>query len=324
MYSAGPANYPSGFTTGITIRNVPVSITHPGKVFWVNNSSVLAQGGIGGSNGNDGTYQRPFSTLDYAIGRCTAGRGDVIYIMPGHAESLTAADGVDVDVADVRIIGLGRGLKRAKFTYDNSAGEFVIGAANVRIENLWFVPSVTGITKAIDVEAAGDHFEIVGCRFADAEAAGTDEFLDCILVAAGADNGVIQGCYVDMGEAGATNFVTYTTAIGQQMYDNFITGDFSTAVISFVTTASVGFIAIGNLIRNGVNSGLNTEPIVENLANGEMLLANNRFGSDVATAIAMFTNWDRGGNYLNYYTDDSSGASTAVDRTASITVMADG
>src|SRR3990167_199737 len=172
------SNFPNGFAGGVVIQNVPISIPHSGKVFWVNNSSVLAEGGISGSNGNTGTYQRPFSTLDYAVGRCLAGRGDVIYIMPGHSETLSAADAVDVDVADVRVIGLGRGLKRAKFIYDNAAGEVVVGAANVRLENLWFVPSVTAVLKAVDIEAAGDGAEIVGCRFGDAEAAGTDEFID--------------------------------------------------------------------------------------------------------------------------------------------------
>ncbi len=83
---------------------------------------------------------------------------------------MTAADDVDVDVADVRVIGLCRGNKRPKFTYDNASGEFVIGAVNVRIENLWFVPSVTAVTHAVDVEATFSGVEIVNCEFSGAEA----------------------------------------------------------------------------------------------------------------------------------------------------------
>ena len=75
------SNFPGGFMNGLTVRETPIEIPHPGKVFWVNNSSVLAEFGLTGSNGNAGTYRHPFSTIDYAIGRCTAGRGDVIYVM---------------------------------------------------------------------------------------------------------------------------------------------------------------------------------------------------------------------------------------------------
>jgi hypothetical protein len=80
----GISSFPNGFAQGVSIRGVPVDVPHPGQVFWVNNSSVLAEGGITGSNGNDGTYRKPFASIDYAIGKCKANRGDVIYVMPGH------------------------------------------------------------------------------------------------------------------------------------------------------------------------------------------------------------------------------------------------
>src|SRR3990167_8350785 len=99
--------YPTGFSTGITVRGLPLSVSHPGEIFWVNNSSVLAKGGVSGSNTGGGTYHRPFSTIDYAIGRCVASRGDVIMVMPGHAENVTAAAGITMDVAGVALIGLG-------------------------------------------------------------------------------------------------------------------------------------------------------------------------------------------------------------------------
>ena len=91
------SNYPNGFSNGVTIRGIPLLQVHPGEVFWVNNSGVLAKGGVGGSDGNDGSYLRPFSTIDYAVGRCTASRGDIIAVMPGHAESVAAASGITLD-----------------------------------------------------------------------------------------------------------------------------------------------------------------------------------------------------------------------------------
>ena len=82
-FSAGP--YRSSLPTG-AIGDLPVAYPRTGKTFWVNNSTVLPDSGIAGSDSNPGTYLKPFSTLDYAVGRCTAGRGDVIYII-AYAES---------------------------------------------------------------------------------------------------------------------------------------------------------------------------------------------------------------------------------------------
>jgi hypothetical protein len=320
------SNYPRGFcgdTFGVVSRGMPFAQFHTGEVFWVGNGPTLMDGESGASDSNRGSFFQPFSTLDYAIGRCVANRGDIIYIKPGYAQSITAADAVDVDVAGVTIIGLGRGTKMAKFTYDNSAGEFVIGAANVRIENLWFVPSVTGITLAIDVEAAADSYEIMNNRFGDAETAGTDEFLICVKVNAGADNGKILGNYIDMGTAGAATGITVATSIGTQIHDNVIKGDFSTANLAFITTAPVAFDGFRNVMINGVVGGLNTEPCIEGLTGGEMNLMDNVFAGDLATLALLVTNWDAGINMGNRYTDDIGGATTAVDRSASIVVSAD-
>lgn len=322
---AGPSNYPGGFSSGVTIKNLPISIPHPGKVFWVNNSSVLAEGGIGGSDSNPGTYQKPFSTLDYAVGRCLANRGDVIYIMPGYTQSMTAADAVDVDVHGVSIIGLGRGATRPKFTYNNSAGEFVIGADNVRIENLWFVPSVTGITHAIDVEAVAQDAQIINCDFSGAETAGTDEFNAAITAVALADRGLVQGCYFNSGAAGAVYAISLDTPIDWQILDNVIMGDYSTACIGTITGAGAGNnLMLRNVVMNGLPGDVGTVACFTQSAAGTWTVGDNLFVADVATAILFFTNYTSTVNLGNRYTDDTSMAATAVDRTASIVVMADG
>lgn len=323
------SNYPRGFSKGIVSREVPLLQAHTGQVFWVGNAknagtAVLVDSETAASDDNRGTFFHPFATLDYAVGKCVANRGDVIYIKPGYTQSMTAADAVDLDIAGITVIGLGRGTHIPKFTYDNSAGEFVFGAANVRIENLWFVPSVTGITKAVDVEAAADGYEIVGCRFADAEAAGTDEFLISIQVAAGADNGKILDNYIDMGTAGAATAITVATSIGTQIHNNVIKGDYSTANIAFITTAQVATDANQNTLINGVIGGLNTEPVIESLTGGELNMRDNVFACDVATFAAMVANWDAGINGGNRFTDDIGGGTTAVDRSATVVVSADG
>ena len=114
------SNYPGGFAQGVTIRGMPVLSSYPGTVFWVDS--------VNGSNGNSGTFDRPFSTIDYAVGRCTASRGDIICAKAGHVETVTAAAGVAMDVAGVAtvtdpITGLS---VRARMFYDgNTATNFV-------------------------------------------------------------------------------------------------------------------------------------------------------------------------------------------------------
>ena len=58
------SNYPNGFSQGVSILGMPVLNSYAGSVFWVNSN--------GGSDGNKGTRERAFGTLDYAIGKCTA------------------------------------------------------------------------------------------------------------------------------------------------------------------------------------------------------------------------------------------------------------
>src|SRR3990170_2889471 len=126
------SNYPAGFNN-VTIRGVPITQAHPGQVYWVSNATTsLLPGQVGGSDGNPGSFSAPFSTLDYAIGRCTAGRGDIIFIKPGHAETITSATTIALDVAGVAIVGLGNGSARPTFTF-TTANTATIGvsAANM-------------------------------------------------------------------------------------------------------------------------------------------------------------------------------------------------
>lgn len=319
------SNYPRGFGKSIVSRDIPLLQTHTGQVFWVGNTASLMDGETAASNSNRGTFFKPFATVDYAIGQCVANRGDVIYIKDGYTQSMTAADAVDADIAGVKIIGLGQGTKMAKFVYDHANGEFVIGAANVRLENLWFVPSVTGVTHAIDVEATATDCQIVNCRFGDAEAAGTDEFNAAITAVAGSDRGLIQGCYFNSGAAGAIYAISLGTPTDWQILDNTIMGDYSTACIGTITAAGAGNnLMLRNIVMNGLPGDVNAVACFTQSAAGTWTVGDNLFVADVATAILFFTNYTATVNLGNKYTDDTSMAATAVDRTATIVVMADG
>jgi len=118
-----------------------------GNIYWVHNTGT-------DSPGNGSNPDSPLATIDYAIGLCTANQGDVIYVLPGHEETVTSA--ITCDVAGVSIVGIGEGLLRPKVTGNGTIDVFNVTAANVRIENIQFpAPETDNQTSDINIAAAG-------------------------------------------------------------------------------------------------------------------------------------------------------------------------
>ena len=291
-----------------------------GKMFYVD-SGVANEG-----NGTSWTSAR--DTLDEAVGLCTASRGDFIFVAQGHNEALTAADGVDCDIAGITIIGVGNGTLMPTFDYDLAAGEFVIGAANVTIQNLRFRAGTSTITKAIDVEAAGDDFKIIGCEFGWAEAA-TDEFSSAIIVADTANYGLIEGCTMRAGGQAAVQAIHLDADIlGITIKNNTIWGDYSVACIKG-DEASDDIIIIDNIMVNGTMGGdgeLNDQPTIELADSTAGFIAGNRMAADVATNHLAMTVADDVVFIENFTSDDDGDEFEGSQRsgTASVTASADG
>lgn len=151
------SNFPNGFPNGVTIREQPIQVLYPGKVFWVNNTSVLADRGLGGSDGNSGTYQKPFSTLAYALTQCVANRGDIIVLMPGHAETISSATALGLSLAGVCVLGLGTGAKRPTFTFDTATtATIAVSANNITIKNVIFSANYADIVAPFTLTTAAD------------------------------------------------------------------------------------------------------------------------------------------------------------------------
>lgn len=163
-------NFQNGFVNSITVRGIPLSQAYPGEVFYVSNSSVLAKGARGGSDSNDGSRLSPFATIDYAIGRTTASRGDIIAVLPGHAETLTAAGDIALDVAGVALVGLGSGTLRPQITLGAAAGSAIISAANTAVVGIDFIAGFALIVNAISITAAGTGASIENCNFTESGA----------------------------------------------------------------------------------------------------------------------------------------------------------
>jgi len=131
---------------------MPVLNSYAGNVFWVNSAN--------GSDGNKGSRDRPFSTFDYAIGQCTANNGDVILLMPNHAETITGAAGIALDVAGITAIGLGNFNQRPRFLMDGGTSvTAVISAADVTLSNMVFASGHADVVAGVGVTAVGAWFD---------------------------------------------------------------------------------------------------------------------------------------------------------------------
>lgn len=152
----GISYYPNGFNDGVSVRGLPVLNTYGGNVYWVDSNTGSD------SSAHGGTYKRPYATIDYAVGRCTANNGDIVMVFPGHTETLSAAGDITLDVAGVSVIGLGTGSDRPQITLGTAATtEIVVSAANVTMENFKFFGNFADIANLFQVTA--QYFTLRNC-----------------------------------------------------------------------------------------------------------------------------------------------------------------
>jgi hypothetical protein len=188
-----------------------------------------------GSAGNDGaSWDHALATLDAAVGKCSA-YGDVIFVLPGHAETIVADSGVDIDVAGVKVIGLGSGSVRPTFTFTTAVtADFKLAAAGVYIENLLFLGGIDATTGVIEVSAAD--CSIVNCEYRDV----TGQATDVITTTADADRLRIKGLrFFGAAAAGANSAIALVGMDDPEISDCYIYGNFAVGAIDCRTTAVV-------------------------------------------------------------------------------------
>jgi hypothetical protein len=140
MATQGMTNFPRRFRERLSVRGMPLVQTQTGKVFWVLKSGAANQvGQKDGSDGNRGTYDAPFATIAGALGMCTAGRGDTIFVKAGHTEAIADATTLALNVKGVAIIGLGTGSSRPTLTFGTATtANIPVTAADMAIQNILF------------------------------------------------------------------------------------------------------------------------------------------------------------------------------------------
>lgn len=305
------SNFPGGFNN-VTIRGVPITQSHPGQVYWVSNATPTLPGQIGGSNGNPGTFNAPFGTLDFAISSCTANRGDIIFIKPGHAETISSATALAFDVAGVAIVGLGAGTKRPTFTLDTAATTTIaVSADNMSISNCRFIGNFLSITSAFTVAAAA-YFTIDNCSFTDTSA--ILGFLSAVKTTVSTNSDFLQvsNCFIksDATTKSVAPIVVLNTMTGLTLADNVVVQTVAQNNVSqFLSHAALVMTAAlitGNKIYSvNTDSATGAFLVTTSATTGSGIIQNNVVrGLDVTGALMITAAAVQYGLFNNLYIGD--------------------
>lgn len=291
---AAPLQYvdQANFPLGIRSMGTPLLGETTGKIFFVDSTAINTKGD---DTNHGNTPQSPFATIDFAIGQCQADRGDIIKVLTGHEETLTAAGAINLDVAGVTIEGLGEGDSRPRLTFASStAASITLNAASCRLVNLIF--DMTGIdalgpgsTGGVQVLAADG--VVKNCRFIIATT-GNQVLNALLLTAASVRAKVLYNEFDGPITAGPGSAILMTgagvtTVEGIEIGWNRIVGNFTSAAIVFnMTDTIINAFIHDNIITAGgtaqdclsITVGLGSSGIV----------ANNKFlGTDVTTVYSV-------------------------------------
>lgn len=233
----------TNFPGGVSSFGLPLLGSGPilttGKVFFVSSGSGNA--GYSGLSPDD-----PLATVEQALAKCTANKGDVIIAMPGHAEAVASAAAIDLDIAGVSLIGLGSGSLRPTFTMGTVVGaSFKVSAANVTVANVVFAGGIDALTGPLNITAAD-------CKLLNIETKDvTGEATDFILTSAAANRLEIDGWRHDGAVAAGPNSALAIVGGDRIVVKNFkIDGNFAVSAIDIRTTATTDLEVHDGFVRN--------------------------------------------------------------------------
>ena len=313
---AGPgmSNFPNGFNAGVSIRGMPFAQTYPGKAVWLCNGPNPAPGGSAGSDGNPGTYLQPYATLQGALNKVTPGRGDIILVKPGHAESIASATALNVQQAGVAVVGLGSGALRPTFTLTTATTATInVYADDITFQNCIFKANFLNIAACFTLQSSSGTIVISGTT-ATITAVTGNLYIGQRIVA----TGVVANTFLTSQVSGTTGGAgTYTVSQSQNL-----------ASVSFTTT-SQGF-TLDNCDVIDTSSVLNFLIVVkgstQDNAHDFLSITRNRMVLLAASGVVNF--YAHNSNVVeltitdNYYQSASTNASAAIPFAAGKNVTA--
>ena len=237
---------------GTTNRNLglyqakarPAMLT-TGNVFFVDSGADLAVD----STAHGASPERPFATIDYAIGRCTANNADMIYVMPGHDENPLVS--ITMDVAGVSIIGMGRGNDRPTITFGAAGATVAMSAASCSIENIRFDLGTVAatVTNAFNITADG-------CRVHKCETVvhATSQFTNHLTATDAQFVEITDNKFRSLHTASSTSGVVVDGCDDLVMVGNLIDGHFGEHALDNTTPASADEILRAYIADNTIQN----------------------------------------------------------------------
>jgi len=99
--------------------------------------------GVSGATDSSGygrSPEAPFASINYAISQAAASSGDLILVLPGHTETVTAAAGLALNKAGLRIVGLASATIARRSASPPSPAPAVISPPPTTSSKTWSSP----------------------------------------------------------------------------------------------------------------------------------------------------------------------------------------
>jgi hypothetical protein len=191
------------------------------------------------------------STLNAGLARCRAGKGDVVVVLPGHAENVSTADFFTSLVSGTQIVGvapIGSTLMPT-FTFTATAATFLLDVVNVTLSGLKFAVGIDEVVNMVNISADGCN--ISNCYFQ----VGTASTMDCdtpLIISGGTDVTIDNNRFVGTSTAVNTNIisVTGTGVNGFRICNNFIHASVPSSGLILLSGTATGFQIDNNVIHN--------------------------------------------------------------------------
>jgi hypothetical protein len=230
-----------------------------GQILWVGNRTGLPTQGDGSSP----TY--PLNTIGGAGGALaklqgSTNRGHVIFVLPGHVESVSSADYFShtSTANSFALIGLGRGTSRPSLTWTAAASTWLIDTANVQIDNFQLFLAGADAAGAALTVAAPITISAAGCGIRNCDGKfgfDADQIVTVGITTTAAADGLTleNNRFTGATTAECTTFMDLIGVDDLVMRNNYFAGATSAAgvgIVRFATTASLNIVCEYNTYIN--------------------------------------------------------------------------
>lgn len=275
-----------------------------GQVFFVDSTD-----GEGADSGGYGTFFNPFLTLAYALTASELAAGDTIILKPGHTESFATA--VEISTAGVTVWGQGKTTLRPTLTFTATGAYLGMTAAGCSIVNciLQFAQTSHGKLVYLDEAGCGVHNCKLGRsgNFTSTSLIQVNGKADCVI---SGNQVAIQDSTGALADAIRLTGACHRTAILR----NYLSGNYSTAIINAITAASNDLLIERNTLINTQTT--NIAGIIDLVASCTGIIADNRGKHGYVTNLTTTIDGASAGSIENYIqnTDGESGGITPPTR----------